>query len=96
VRVRPRLAADAKAISVRLDVETTPDIDVRAKTEEISQTARMVVEQRLGLTLKALQIQLHHTSFPRVAAVAPLAPKPPTAAPVDAAPAAENKNPLSS
>src|SRR5436853_5868982 len=33
VRVRPRLAADAKAISVRPDVETTPYIDVCAKTE---------------------------------------------------------------
>jgi uncharacterized alkaline shock family protein YloU len=65
VRVRPRLAADAKAISVRLDVETTPDVDVRAKTEEISQTARNVIEDRLGLKLKRLNIHIHHSSFGR-------------------------------
>ncbi|MBI5879417.1 MAG: hypothetical protein HZB53_17350 [Chloroflexi bacterium] len=102
VRVRPRLTADAKSVSVRLDVETTPDIEVRTKTDEIAQTARMVVEERLGLTLKSLQIHLHHTSFPRLGAVTPLAAKPPapvqtpTPAASDAAPAGENKTPLSS
>ncbi len=103
VRVRPRLTADAKSINVRLDVETTPDVDVRSKTDEISNTARAVIEERLGLTLKGLQIHLHHASFPRAGTLKPLAPTPAPSAPVpsaphpaEAAPAAENKNPSSS
>ncbi len=64
VRVRPRLHATNTAIDVRLDVQTTPDVDVRAKTEEISRTARNVVEERLGLKLNRLNIHIHHTPLP--------------------------------
>ena len=100
VRVRPRLSADSKSVSVRLDVETTPDIDVRAMTEEITKTARSVVEERLGLKLKSLQIQLHHTTFPRVAAIRPPtaeALKPLAKPPAEAPPSVStpSKNPLS-
>lgn len=97
VRVRPRLNADAKSVSVRLDVETTPDVDVRAKTDEIASTARAVIEERLGLTLKSLQIQLHHTSFPRAGTVKPVAPTSPPAqaarVPVQTAAAVKNAEP---
>lgn len=104
VRVRPRLAADANAISVRLDVETTPDVDVRAKTEEITRTARGVIEEKLGLRLKRLNIHIHHSTFarntpqgmatPASAALPSLIPPP---APVEVKPAAasETKDPLS-
>ena len=64
VRVRPRLHATNKFIDVRLDVQTTPDVDVRAKTEQITQTARNVVEERLGLKLNHLYIHIHHTPLP--------------------------------
>ena len=52
-------------VDVRLDVETTPDVDVRSKTEEITRTARTVVEQRLSLKLRKLYIHLHHSSQAR-------------------------------
>lgn len=65
VRVRPRLRAQGQMVDVRLDVETTPDVDVRSKTEEITRTARTVVEQRLSLKLRKLYIHLHHSSQAR-------------------------------
>ena len=76
VRVRPRLAAQGQTVNVRLDVETTPDVDVRAKTQEITQTARAVVEQKLGLKLRRLYIHLHHSANPRNAPLPPLMPEP--------------------
>ncbi|MBI1800028.1 MAG: hypothetical protein HY259_04725 [Chloroflexi bacterium] len=110
VRVKPQVMTRAKMIDVRLDVETTPDIDVRAKTEEIARTARGVVGEKLGLQLNRLSIHIHQTQYPRrkpastEGATAP-APRPqpaPAKEPVVAAsgPAdvntspVENKNPL--
>ncbi len=66
LRVKPRLTTDGKTVDVRLDVETTPDIDVRAKTEEISRTAHNVVEEKLGLKFsRPPRIYIHHAPHPR-------------------------------
>jgi hypothetical protein len=98
VRVRPRLAADANAISVRLDVETTPDVDVRAKTEEITRTARGVIEEKLGLRLKRLNIHIHHSTFARGAAqtTATTAATPAALPALASAPAATDNKPVTS
>ncbi|MEP7200861.1 MAG: hypothetical protein ABI874_13645 [Chloroflexota bacterium] len=100
VRVRPRLSADTRSVMVRLDVETTPDVDVRAKTEEIAQTARNVVEGKLGLKLKKLRIQIHLANLSR--GMTPLArpaeqakPAMPISTGGTPAVVVENKNPLS-
>ena len=69
MRVKPRLQATGKVINVRLDVQTTPDVDVRAKTEQITQTTRNLIEERLGLKLNRLHIHIHHTPFPQGAGV---------------------------
>ncbi len=76
VRVKPRLQAMNKVVNVRLDVETTPDVDVRAKTEQITQTTRNVVEEKLGLKLNRLNIHIHHTPFPQGRTMQPLRPTP--------------------
>ena len=76
VRVRPRLAAQGQTVNVRLDLETTPDVDVRSKTEEITSTARSVIEQKLGLKLRHLYIHLHHSSQARNVPLPPLQPQP--------------------
>jgi hypothetical protein len=78
VRVRPRLAANAHTVNVRLDVETTPDVDVRAKTEEITRTARSVIEEKLGLKLRHLYIHIHHSPLSRNVPPPPLEPAPAT------------------
>jgi hypothetical protein len=74
VRVRPRLKANAQTVNVRLDVETTPDVDVRAKTEVITRTARTVIEQKLGLKLRHLYIHIHHSPLARNTPPPPLQP----------------------
>jgi hypothetical protein len=100
VRVRPRLAAESNAVNVRLDVETTPDVDVRTKTEEITRTARGVVEEKLGLKLKRLNIHIHHSTFARnlpqrIAMPEPATPLAPVAVETKPPSTDDTKNPLS-
>jgi len=79
LRVKPRLTTNGKTVDVRLDVETTPDIDVRAKTEEISRTAHNVVEEKLGLKFsQPPRIYIHHAPYPRGTTTQSKPPMPPT------------------
>ncbi len=98
-RVKPRLVASKKNVNVRLDVETMPDVDVRAKTTEITQTARSVIEDKLGLKLNRLNIQIHHAAYPRgYTPQPPVVTNPSPSASAGSMPteSTENKNPLSS
>ncbi|MFQ6015359.1 MAG: hypothetical protein ACE5NP_07950, partial [Anaerolineae bacterium] len=40
IRVKPKIFSKRKGVEVVLDVETSPDVEVPAKSEEISQVAR--------------------------------------------------------
>jgi hypothetical protein len=66
VSVKPKITARGKGVHVRLNVETGPEIDVPAKTEEISRVAREVVEERMGLKLAGkLEIHIKHAPYPK-------------------------------
>jgi len=66
ISVKPKITAKGKGVHVRLNVETGPEIDVPAKTEEISQVAREVIEERMGLKLAGkLEINIKHAPYPK-------------------------------
>jgi len=66
ISVKPKITAKGKGVHVRLNVETGPEIDVPAKTEEISQVAREVIEERMGLKLAGkLEISIKHAPYPK-------------------------------
>ena len=65
IRVTPTVSGRGKGVDVALDVETRPDIDVPAKTEEIMAVARQVVEDRMGLELTRIRVNIRHASFPK-------------------------------
>jgi hypothetical protein len=65
VKVRPRIISRGKALDVVLNVETRPDVDVPAKTSEICQVARDVVEGKLGLHLRKIQANIKYAPYPR-------------------------------
>ena len=65
IRVTPKIEARGKGIDVLLDVETRPDIDVPAKTEEVIKVARAVVEDRMGLELTRIRVNIRHAPFPK-------------------------------
>jgi len=66
ISVKPKIMAKGKGVHVRLNVETGPEIDVPAKTEEISKVAREVIEERMGLKLVGkLEISIKHVPYPK-------------------------------
>jgi hypothetical protein len=77
VSVKPKVAARGKGVQVRLDVETGPEIDVPAKTEEISKAAREVIEERMGLKLAGkIEIHIKHAPYSKDWAVMKKTPAP--------------------
>jgi uncharacterized alkaline shock family protein YloU len=56
---------NVEGVEVVLDVETSPDIDVPAKTEEIMEVTRRIVEDRMGLDLAQVRVNIRHAPFPK-------------------------------
>jgi hypothetical protein len=77
VSVKPKITARGKGVDVRLLVETAPEIDVPAKTEEISKVAREVIEEKMGLKLAGkIEIQIKHAPYSKDWAVMKKTPAP--------------------
>jgi hypothetical protein len=65
IKVSPRIISRARGMDIILVLETTPDIDVPMKTEEVLQVAREVVVERMGMKLGKVQVQIKHAPYPR-------------------------------
>jgi hypothetical protein len=65
IRVTPRIVSRARGMDIELLLETSPDIDVPMKTEEVLQVAREVVVERMGLKLGKVQVKIKHAPYPR-------------------------------
>lgn len=78
IEVYPRVTPHRDGLRVELDVLTTPEVDVPHKAEEILQTARIVVEDKMGLRLHGHPIvRIRHASYPR-GKIRPSPPEAPT------------------
>jgi hypothetical protein len=64
VKVKPEIRPRRASVDVVLNLETSPDIDVPAKTEEVYQAAREVVEGRMGLKLGKIKVNVKHAPYP--------------------------------
>ncbi len=67
IKVLPKVKPRRKSVDVELNLETTPDIDVPAKTEEVCEVVRDVVEERMGLKLNKIKVNIKHARYPKVA-----------------------------
>jgi hypothetical protein len=65
VKVTPTIIGRSRGMDVSLVLETSPDIDVPMKTEEVLQVTKEVVEERLGLRLGKVEIKIKHAPYPR-------------------------------
>ena len=63
VNVAPAVRSRGGSVDVRLTVRTTPDIDVPMKTDEIIAVTHEVVEERMGLRLGKVQVQINHAPY---------------------------------
>ncbi len=62
--VRPTVRAAGRRVDVQIEMETTPEIEVPMKTEEVIAVTREVIEERMGLHLGKLDVRIRHASFP--------------------------------
>ena len=49
---------------MELDLETSPEVDVPTKTEEVCQVTKEAVEDKMGLTLRKVKVNIKHTPYP--------------------------------
>ncbi len=66
IKVQPQVQAAPKNEGVDISIElwTTADVDVKAKTEEAAGVARQTVEDRLGLKVHKVQIKIEEMKAP--------------------------------
>lgn len=94
--VRPRVSARGKRVDITLEIETTQDVNIPAKTEEMSQITRSVIEEQMGLKLGKMVVSVRHTAVPSLEQRRPIptppapAPKPPDVPAVEAPPEPEH------
>ena len=65
VKVSPRINGRARGVDVDLILETSPDIDVPMKTEEVIEVTREVIAERMGLKLGKVQVKIKHAPYPK-------------------------------
>lgn len=63
VKVKPRIRARRGGVDIDLDLETTPDIDVPTKTEEVCAVVKDVIEERMGLRLRGIRVKVRHAPY---------------------------------
>ena len=64
VSVKPRVSAKGRKMDILLDVETTHDVNIPAKTEELSQLTRAVIQEQMGLKLGKVVVTVRHAPIP--------------------------------
>jgi hypothetical protein len=65
VKVTPRISERSRSVDVDLLLETSPDIDIPMKTEEVLQVTREVIVDRMGLKLGKVQVKIKHAPYPK-------------------------------
>lgn len=74
IRAQPKVfKGKGDGVDVMLDLTTTPDIDVKKKTDEVMDVTRTVLEGGLGLRVGKVQIKLEQMKAPKN--TAPAQPK---------------------
>lgn len=64
IEVYPRVQPHGTSLDVRLDLETSPEVDIPLKSEEVMALTREVVEQQMGLQLRHIKVEVRHADFP--------------------------------
>jgi hypothetical protein len=65
IKVSPHITGRGRGVDVDLLLETSPDIDVPMKTEEVLEVTREVIAERMGLNLGKVQVKIKHAPYPK-------------------------------
>jgi hypothetical protein len=64
-KVKPTISSGRKGVHVDLELETSPEIEVPMKTEEVQQLTKEIIEDRMGLKLDSVRVIIRHTPYSR-------------------------------
>ena len=67
IKVKSTISEGRKGVVVDLELETSPEIEVPMKTEEVQQLTKDVVENRMGLKLDTVRVVIRHAPYPKAA-----------------------------
>jgi hypothetical protein len=73
ISVKPDIIGRRGGVEVELDLEMSPDVDVPSKTEEICQVVKEAVEDKMGLKLRKVRVNVKHAPY---AVGQPIIPRP--------------------
>ena len=65
VKVKPTVSSGRKGVVVDLELETSPEIEVPMKTEEVQQLTKDIIENSMGLKLDAVRVVIKHAPYPK-------------------------------
>jgi len=65
VKVAPRILGRSRGVDIDLLLETSPDVDIPMKTEEVLQVTKNVIEEQMGLRLGKVQVNIKHAPYPK-------------------------------
>jgi hypothetical protein len=66
IKVAPRIQGHGRSgLDLEILLETSPEIDVPMKTEEVLQVTKEVVTERMGLKLNKVQVKIKHAPSPK-------------------------------
>jgi hypothetical protein len=65
IKVNPRITGRARGVDIDMLLETSPDVDIPMKTEEVLEVTREVIVERMGLKLGKVQVKIKHAPYPK-------------------------------
>jgi hypothetical protein len=65
IKVSPTIMSRSRGVDVNLVLETSPEIDVPMKTEEVMEVTREVIGERMGLKMGKVQVKIKHAPYPK-------------------------------
>jgi len=65
IKVKPTIGSGRKGVIVDLELETSPEIEVPMKTEEIQELTKDIIENRMGLKLDTVRVVIQHAPYPK-------------------------------
>lgn len=66
ITVDPQVRTRGSAVDVQLDLQTSPDVDIPMKTDEVIVLTREVIQTQMGLQVNKVKVNIAHAPYPRV------------------------------
>ena len=65
IHVRPKIThGKDNTINIVLDLETSPEVDVPTKTDEVISVTRQAIRDRMGLNTGGIEVNIRHAPYP--------------------------------